>query len=261
MSPDARTLESEIGALIREAGDTLREERDGRLGDPHAGTDHDIRLLDRDKILLPVPPSRLPPRPAALIAGALLTTLSVGWIGGLSSHHLLWGPAPVDQKLSSSARIAGSENQTTACVSPEKAGREAAPRGANAGKIVTATGSRIGRRHDSTQSITPAATSAANKTSAALQQSATPAETAAGAIRRRANTSSTPMPVPETKPTTIEGWTVREVVDGTAVLEGPDGIWKAARGDMVPGLGRVDSIVRWGSRWIVATSKGLIATE
>jgi hypothetical protein len=83
----------------------------------------------------------------------------------------------------------------------------------------------------------------------------------AAAIRRRADPLSRPMPVPETKPTTIEGWTVRDVVDGTAVLEGPDGIWKAVRGDMVPGLGRVDSIVLWGNRWIVATSKGLITTE
>jgi hypothetical protein len=30
---------------------------------------------------------------------------------------------------------------------------------------------------------------------------------------------------------------------------------------MVPGVGRVDSIVRWGNRWIVATSKGLISTQ
>lgn len=66
--------------------------------------------------------------------------------------------------------------------------------------------------------------------------------------------------VPETKPTTIEGWTVLDVRGGTAVLEGPDGIRTAARGDTVPGIGRIDSIVRWGNRWIVATANGLIAT-
>jgi hypothetical protein len=65
---------------------------------------------------------------------------------------------------------------------------------------------------------------------------------------------------PETKPTTIEGWTLREVANGTAVLEGPDGIRTVARGDMVPGVGRVESIFRWGSRPIVATSGGLIST-
>jgi hypothetical protein len=67
-------------------------------------------------------------------------------------------------------------------------------------------------------------------------------------------------PVPETRPTTIEGWMLREVTNGTAVLEGPNGTWTVRRGDTVPGVGRVESIVLWGKRWIVATSKGLIST-
>ena len=67
-------------------------------------------------------------------------------------------------------------------------------------------------------------------------------------------------PVPETRPTTIPGWMLREVVNDTAVLQGPNGIWRVTRGDTVPGVGRVDSIVRWGNRWIVATSRGLIST-
>ena len=68
------------------------------------------------------------------------------------------------------------------------------------------------------------------------------------------------LPAPETRPTTVEGWTVRDVRGGTVVLEGPDGIRTAAVGDTVPGIGRIDSIVRWGNRWIVATANGLIAT-
>jgi hypothetical protein len=66
--------------------------------------------------------------------------------------------------------------------------------------------------------------------------------------------------VPETRPSTIEGWTVREVTNGMAALEGPNGIWRVRRGDAVPGLGKIESIVLWGRRWIVATSQGLIAT-
>ena len=66
--------------------------------------------------------------------------------------------------------------------------------------------------------------------------------------------------LPETRLTTIEGWMLREVTNGTAVLEGPNGIWTAKRGDTVPGVGRVESIVLWGKRWIVATSSGLIST-
>jgi hypothetical protein len=67
-------------------------------------------------------------------------------------------------------------------------------------------------------------------------------------------------PVPETKPTTIDGWSVRNVQRSTAVLVGPTGVWTAARGDNVPGVGTINSIVRWGDRWIVATSRGLISS-
>jgi hypothetical protein len=68
------------------------------------------------------------------------------------------------------------------------------------------------------------------------------------------------VPTPDTKPTTIEGWTLREVTNGTALIEGPNGTWRVGRGDTVPGLGRVDSIFRWGNRLMVATSGGLIST-
>ena len=50
-------------------------------------------------------------------------------------------------------------------------------------------------------------------------------------------------PAPETKPGTVEGWVVREVVGGTAVLVGPYGERRVRLGDAVPGLGKVDSIV------------------
>jgi hypothetical protein len=74
--------------------------------------------------------------------------------------------------------------------------------------------------------------------------------------------TKTPLvPVPETRPTTINGWVVREVVDGTAVLEGPGGIWRARRGDTVPGVGKIVGILRWGNRLLVATSSGLISTH
>ena len=67
-------------------------------------------------------------------------------------------------------------------------------------------------------------------------------------------------PVPETRPTTIDGWMLRDVTDGTAVLEGPEGTFRVKRGDTVPGVGKILGILRWGNRPIVATSRGLIST-
>jgi hypothetical protein len=77
---------------------------------------------------------------------------------------------------------------------------------------------------------------------------------------KQANSETQRTSVPETRPSTIEGWTVREVTNGMAALEGPKGIWRVRRGDAVPGLGKIESIVLWGRRWIVATSQGLIST-
>jgi len=67
-------------------------------------------------------------------------------------------------------------------------------------------------------------------------------------------------PSPETRPKTIAGWTLLEVTGGAVVLKGPNGVWRARAGDLVPGVGTVDSVVRWGNRWLVATSAGLIST-
>jgi hypothetical protein len=59
----------------------------------------------------------------------------------------------------------------------------------------------------------------------------------------------------------IEGWTIQGIYGGTATLAGPNGIRRVSPGDMVPGVGRVDSIVRRGSRWVVITSGGMITTD
>jgi hypothetical protein len=59
----------------------------------------------------------------------------------------------------------------------------------------------------------------------------------------------------------IENWAVREVVDGMAILAGPRGLVGVVSGDVVPGLGRVESISRRDGRWVVATRKGVITGQ
>lgn len=68
-------------------------------------------------------------------------------------------------------------------------------------------------------------------------------------------------PAPETSPATIQGWSVRDVYGGTVVLVGADRVWTVRLGDYVPGVGRINSITRWGSHWIVVTTSGLISTQ
>jgi hypothetical protein len=74
--------------------------------------------------------------------------------------------------------------------------------------------------------------------------------------------ASPPQPSPvlgqPLKPPNLEGWVVREVRRGTAFLEGRMGIIEVDQGDIVPGLGRIESIRRQDGRWMVVTSKGVI---
>ena len=60
------------------------------------------------------------------------------------------------------------------------------------------------------------------------------------------------------KPAAVEGWVVRDVYRGTALIEGRMGAIEVDQGDVVPGLGRVDAIRKQDGRWVVVTPKGLI---
>ncbi|HEY4986896.1 MAG TPA: hypothetical protein VII39_09765, partial [Bradyrhizobium sp.] len=60
---------------------------------------------------------------------------------------------------------------------------------------------------------------------------------------------------------TVEGWTLRDVGHGAALIEGRSGLYEVFAGDPVPGLGRVDAIRKQDGRWVVVTSKGLIVAR
>jgi hypothetical protein len=62
------------------------------------------------------------------------------------------------------------------------------------------------------------------------------------------------------KATVLEGWLVRDVDRGTALIEGRTGMFEVDAGDTVPGLGRVESIRKQDGRWVVVTSKGTIVS-
>lgn len=60
---------------------------------------------------------------------------------------------------------------------------------------------------------------------------------------------------------TVEGWVLRDVANGGALIEGRRGMYEVYAGDPVPGLGRIDAIRRQDGRWVVVTSKGLIVAR
>jgi hypothetical protein len=60
---------------------------------------------------------------------------------------------------------------------------------------------------------------------------------------------------------TVEGWVLRDVARGGALIEGRNGLYEVYTGDPVPGLGRVNAIRKQDGRWVVVTTRGLIVSR
>jgi hypothetical protein len=71
-------------------------------------------------------------------------------------------------------------------------------------------------------------------------------------------TGSINPPAEKPKPTIIEDYIVRRVLDGVALVEGRRGIIEVEPGTSLPGAGRVEEIRRQDGRWVVVTTKGMI---
>ena len=59
----------------------------------------------------------------------------------------------------------------------------------------------------------------------------------------------------------VEGWVLRDVGYGAALIESRRGTYEVYAGDMIPGLGRIDAIRRQDGHWVVVTSKGLVVAR
>lgn len=87
-----------------------------------------------------------------------------------------------------------------------------------------------------------------------------------GSIPQQVAAAAAPAPAAPPKPEvarmpTVEGWVLRDVANGSALIEGRRGMYEVFAGDPVPGLGRIDAIRKQDGRWVVVTSKGLIVAR
>jgi hypothetical protein len=106
---------------------------------------------------------------------------------------------------------------------------------------------------------TAAAATAAPAHMASTTQATAAASDVTGSVKQ-------PQPVPmvlgeppqNLKPPVVQGWVLRRVYDGAALIEGRDGIIEVETGTVTPGLGRIEGIKRQDGRWVVVTSRGLV---
>lgn len=106
----------------------------------------------------------------------------------------------------------------------------------------------------------PAPAAPAAAAPAAPVAPAAPALTEA-ALREPEPASPPAPPVRSARNEPVDGWIVREVYDGAALVEGRNRrLYEVAPGGVVPGVGRVESIERRGRSWVVLTDKGFIGS-
>ena len=116
----------------------------------------------------------------------------------------------------------------------------------------------------------PVAVAAAAPATAAAPVAAPAAATreVTGSVAPPATPAAAPTPptVASAKPEvghlpTVEGWILRDVGNGGALIESRRGMFEVYAGDAIPGLGRVDAVRRQDGRWVVITTKGLIVAR
>jgi hypothetical protein len=130
----------------------------------------------------------------------------------------------------------------------------------------TAKLARLSEALDKLRSTQPAA-------AASVTTTASPAPAPSAAPKDLTGTVTTPtgaaaLPPPAAPPKTemarlptVEGWVLRDVGHGGALIEGRNGLYEVYAGDPVPGLGRVDAIRKQDGRWVVITTKGLVVSR
>jgi hypothetical protein len=209
----------------------------------------------------------------AAVAGALGGALATAGFGKLSAGHTAQASVKDTALETSVARLdaeiaelkAGLEHTSKATTGQlnkasdrldkvEKAQAEPAAKLAKLSEAVD--------KLRASQTVTTTAAAAATSTKEKDATGSIPQQTAAAPAAAAA-----PAPVPAAPKTevarlpTVDGWILRDVARGGALIESRRGMYEVYAGDPVPGLGRVDAIRKQDGRWVVVTSKGLIVAR
>ena len=159
---------------------------------------------------------------AIIMGSVVLSGLGLGWLS--RSTHLF---APPNKPVSSHCAVDSDQETICAIRTSDHLGSPApistGPQDAKAISLPT---------KQATLPPAPTALSFPTKQTT-LSPAPTAVDPAKLSARPPAKLSARPVAVPETRPATIKGWTVRNVIGGTAVLEGPSGIRNVRRGDII----------------------------
>ncbi len=94
------------------------------------------------------------------------------------------------------------------------------------------------------------------------KRTASAAAPAAPALAQAPETTGSIAPKQDDRPSVVNGWVLREVFRGGAMVENERmGMFEVVPGANLPGLGKVETIRRQDGRWVVVTPKGFIVSQ
>jgi hypothetical protein len=202
---------------------------------------------------------------AATIAIAAAIGAMAGSIATAGLGHL-WAPQPV-AKTANATPVKDAITRLNADLAALKGAIETSAKSANA--QFTKLGDRFDRIERA--QAEPAAKLAKLAEAVERIERRAPAS-AAPAAHDITGSVATPAPAPQVAaaaepvrpagPQVLDGWYVRSVYNGAALIQGRlGGVMEVEPGDNLPGLGRVENIRRQDGRWVVVTSKGVIVSR
>jgi hypothetical protein len=223
------------------------------------------RALDDDKApILFVPAAQQRFSRAAVIAVAIAVSAAAGSAVGAAAAFAFVKPQPVSSDDARSIEVnalRGVIAQLSSDVAALKASVESSTKTANAQMA------RIADRVDRAEKAQAEPAQRVAKLSEMLERldkrtASVAAASAAPALAQAPETTGSIVPKQEDRPPVVNGWVLREVFRGGAMVENDRmGFFEVVPGANLPGLGRVETIRRQDGRWVVVTPKGFIVSQ
>lgn len=204
-------------------------------------------------------PSAQSKRFALLAAALALAAAFGGLVGSLGTYGLA---SPKTDPAEPARNLQAALSQVTKDVTALKTSIDGASRAA------TSQMTKINERFDRSEraQAEPAAKIAAlTETVTRLEKriaaNAEAARDITGSVPDRAAAASaaaTTAAKDQSKPAIVEGWVLRDIYRGRALVENRSGLYEVMPGADLPGVGKIQTITQQNGRWVVVTPKGLI---
>lgn len=187
----------------------------------------------------------------AVLAASIAIAAALGSVAGALAGAALMRPAPEAESVPT--MNANALNKTLTQLSADLSSLKA-----TLDTSSKATSTQLSKISERVERAEKAQADVAQKTARLLE---TPKSTAQAPAQIPSDVTGSIVEKQPVRPAIVEGWVIRDIFDGRAMVESRYGIFEVSPGAPLPGLGKVESVRRQDGRWVVVTPKGLIVSS